>query len=476
MRPMGTNPTPPAEGTLSDGRALPADAGARGRGAIGRWLDQRFSVSARGSTLRTELLGGLATFATMAYVLAVNPMILADSGMDRAELITATALAAGIFSILLGVMSNLPMAQAPGMGANALFAYTIVLGLGVPWPAALGLVFWSGVIFLVLTLTGVRKVLLEALPPNIRIALTVGIGLFIAFIGVKNAGLVLPAPAPMLLKLGDMGSVSVLLTLVGLAATLALVARRVPGAIVLVIVALTIVGLFLPGSAAGGAITPMPERIVSMPQPLDQLWLALDLGYLWSHLPLALPALFTLVFLDLFSSLVAMNALAQRAGLVTPAGEMLAPGPALTADALATIGGAMLGTSTTNVYAESAAGIESGARTGLAPVIVGLLFFLSLFLTPLLLVIPPQATAPALMLIGLLMFAEVRNLDFDDVLSGGAAVLTLFLMPLTSITDGLAVGLMVYVGIMVLTGRGLEVRKLTWSLVLVFIGYYLFAA
>lgn len=441
-----------------------------------QWLDRAFSLSARGTSLRTEALGGLATFATMAYVLAVNPMILAESGMDRAELITATALSAGIFSILLGLMSNLPLAQAPGMGANALFAYTIVLGLGVPWPAALGLVFWSGVIFLILTVSGVRKVLLDAMPANIRVALTVGIGLFIAFIGVKNSGLVIAAPPPMLLKLGDMSAAPVLMTLAGLVATLALMSRKVPGAIVLVILGMTFAGLFIPSGDPGATLTRMPEQIVAMPEPLTELWLALDLNYLWGHLPLALPALFTLVFLDLFSSLVAMNAMSQRAGLVDARGQMLSPGRALSADALATIGGSLLGTSTTNVYAESAAGIESGARTGLAPVFTGFLFFLALFLSPLLLVIPPQATAPALMLIGLLMFSEVRKLDFDDPLSSGAAVLTLFLMPITSITDGLAIGLMVYVGIMLVTGRARKVGPITWSLVAVFILYYLFAA
>jgi AGZA family xanthine/uracil permease-like MFS transporter len=213
-----------------------------------------------------------------------------------------------------------------------------------------------------------------------------------------------------------------------------------------------------------------------MPTPLDQLWLALDLAYLWSHLPLALPALFTLVFLDLFSSLVAMNAMCQRAGLVDANGQMLAPTRALSADALASIGGAMLGVSTTNVYAESAAGIESGARTGIAPVVVGLLFFLSLFLTPLLLVIPPQATAPALILIGLLMFSEVRKIDFEDPYSSGAAVLTLFLMPITSITDGLAIGLIVYVGVMCVAGRARELKPLTLALVAIFALFYRFAA
>ena len=439
-------------------------------------LEQYFHIAARGSTLRTELFAGLTTFATMAYVLAVNPMILAESGMDRGELITATALAAGVFSIMMGLVANLPLAVAPGMGANALFSYTIVLGLGVPWPAALGLVFWSGIIFLILAVTGVRKIMLNALPHNLRVALTVGIGLFIAFIGIKNADLVVAAPAPMLMALGDIGSPAALLTITGLIATIALMARKVPGAIVIVIILMTAAGAWVPDGTAGGTLTATPEQAIAMPLPLDSLWLALDPMYLWSHLPLALPAVFTLVFLDLFSSLVAMNALSQRAGLVDERGQMLAPNRALVVDAMAAIGGATLGNSTTIVYAESAAGIESGARTGLAAVVVGLLFFLSLFLTPLLLVIPAEATAPALIMIGLLMFADVAKFDFSDSISAGAAILTLFLMPITSITDGLAVGLLVYCGGMLCTGRIRELPPMTYVLVAIFALYYLVAA
>ncbi len=441
------------------------------RDQVVRW----FCIEERGSNLRTELFAGLTTFATMAYVLAVNPMILAESGMDRGELITATALAAGVFSIMMGLVANLPLAVAPGMGANALFSYTIVLGLGVPWPAALGLVFWSGVIFLILAVTGVRKIMLSALPHNLRVALTIGIGLFIAFIGIKNANLVVTAPEPMLMALGDIGSPAALLTIAGLITTISLMALRVPGAIVIVIIIMTLVGAWVPGGPDGASLTTTPAEVVAIPLPLDTLWLALDPWYLWSHLPLALPAVFTLVFLDLFSSLVAMNALSQRAGLVDVHGQMLAPNRALAVDAVAAIGGSMLGNSTTIVYAESAAGIESGARTGLAAVVVGVLFFLSLFLTPLLLVIPPQATAPALIMIGLLMFADVARFDFSDSISSGAAVLTLFLMPITSITDGLAIGLMIYCGAMVLTGRIRELAPMTYVLVAVFALYYLYA-
>jgi AGZA family xanthine/uracil permease-like MFS transporter len=279
----------------------------------------------------------------------------------------------------------------------------------------------------------------------------------------------------MLMALGDISSPGALLTLIGLIATISLMALRVPGAIVIVIILMTFVGAWVPGGPGGANLTVPPTDIVSMPLPMDSIWLAFDPYYLWSHLPLALPAVFTLVFLDLFSSLVAMNALAQRAGLVDAQGQMFAPNRALAVDAVAAIGGSMLGNSTTIVYAESAAGIESGARTGLAAVMVGVLFFLSLFLTPLLLVIPAQATAPALIMIGLLMFSEVARFDFRETLSSGAAVLTLFLMPITSITDGLAIGLMVYCGAMLLTGRVRELAPMTYVLVAVFALYYIYA-
>jgi len=440
---------------------------------FGEWLNRVFAMDARGTSLRTECLAGTTTFATMAYVLAVHPQILADAGMDRGQLITVTALAAGLFSILMGLMANLPMAQAPGMGANALFAYTIVLTLGVPWPAALGLVFWSGAIFLLLTLTGVRQRLLDAFPHNLKIALPVGIGLFIAFIGVKNAGLVVAAPAPMLVGLGDFAHPAVVVVLAGLALTVALTARGVPGAMIIGIAAVTAVGFFLP-SPAGGSLTATPEALIATPVGLEGLWLALDFSYLWFHLPATFPALLTLVFLDLFSSLVAMNAMCKRAGLADAHGNMVAPRKGLSADALATMGAAMLGSSTTNVFAESAAGIESGGRTGLTAIVTGLLFLLALFLNPLLLIIPPQATAPALMIIGMLMFSEVRHLDFDDSVSSGAAVLTLFLMPVTSITDGLAIGLLVYVVAMLLLGRGRDISALAYVLSAAFAAYYAF--
>ena len=442
--------------------------------SISRRLNGFFGIAARGSTSQREFLAGLTTFATMAYVLAVNPMILADAGMDRAEMITATALAAGLFSILMGLLANLPLAQAPGMGANALFAYTLVLTQGIPWEAALGLVFWSGVLFLILTVTGVRQILLHAFPADLKFALTVGIGLFIAFIGVKNAGLVQPAEMPLMIVMGDLNSPGVLLVLFGLMFTVALMRLQVTGAILVGVCLLTVIGLWLPGHN-GGPLTTPPEAIFSTPTPLNELWLALDFTYLWTHFGTAFPALLTLVFLDLFSSLVAMNAMCQRAGLVDKNGDMENPTLALSVDACATIGASLLGTSTTNVYAESSAGIETGGRTGLTAIYVGLFFLVALFISPLILIIPVEATSPALMIIGILMFSEVRHIQFEDLTTAAPAVITIFLMPITSISDGLALGLISYVGIMLFTGRYREVPWLTYLLAGALAGYYGFA-
>jgi len=431
-----------------------------------------FRLHERGTSIGTEAIAGLTTFATMAYVLAVNPAILADAGMPRAELITATALAAGIFSIVMGVMANIPLAQAPGMGANALFAYTLVLAQGIPWQGALGLVFWSGVIFLILTLTGIRQVLLNAFPGPLKYALTVGIGLFIAFIGVKNSGLVQAADQPLLVALGDLNNPGVWLTLSGLVITLALMRLRVTGAILIGIASVTAVGAFV--TVNGVSITQPPTAWAAIPQLPSEIFAQLDLMFVWREFDRALPGLLTLVFLDLFSSLVAMNAMCQRAGLVDENGDMHHPKRGLSADALATIGASVLGTSTTNVYAESAAGIESGGRTGVTAIVVGLLFCASLLISPLILIVPQQATAPALMIIGILMFSEVRHISFDDLALGAPAVLTIFLMPLTSISDGMAFGLLLYVLIMLLTGRARQVNWLSYVLAAVLAAYYVY--
>ena len=433
-------------------------------------LDNFFCLTDRGTSVRQEFIAALTTFATMSYVLAVHPMIMADAGMDRAQALTVTALVAGTFSILMGVMANIPIAQAPGMGANALFAYTIILVMGVPWEAALGLVFWSGVFFLILTLTGIRKILLDAFPVSIKCALTAGIGLFIMFIGLRDSGILADSPV-MLIQIGDITGPPVLLSLAGIPLVMALMAKKVPAAIFLTIILITTAGLFIPLNETSN-VSDLPQAFVSKPVPIDTLWLALDPWYLFRNFSSTLPVLLSLIFIDLFSSLAAMNAMCKRAGLVDREGNMLNPNKALSADALATIGAAMAGTSTTNCYGESAAGIESGGRTGLVAIFVGLLFFLALFFAPLFLIVPPQATAPALVFIGLLMFSEVRNINFDEAITSGSATLTLILMAVTSISDGLAIGLIFYIIGMTLTGKARQLHPIAFALGISFIGYY----
>lgn len=435
-------------------------------------LNGYFKLESRSTTIKKEFIAALTTFATMSYVLAVHPQIMADAGMDRAQVLTITALVAGVFSILMGLLANLPMAQAPGMGSNALVAYGIILTMGLPWQAAIGLVFWSGVFFLILTLTGIRKMLLDAFPDTLKSALTAGIGLFIMFIGLKGAGILVAAPSPLLIKLGNVTSPSVLLSMIGIPLVMVLMSKKIPGSILLAIVLLTMAGLFIPNAAGSGALSQVPSAIVSMPAPINSMWMALDLGYLWSNFGATLPVLLSLVFIDLFSSLAAMNAMCQRAGLVNKDGNMIQSTQALSADALATIGAAMAGTSTTNVFGESAAGIETGGRTGLVAVFVGLMFFLALFFSPLLLIIPAEATAPALVFIGLLMFTEVQHIDYSDLITSGSAILTFLLMTVTTISDGMAIGLTIYVICMLTAGRGRQVHPLAYILSVVFIMFY----
>lgn len=436
------------------------------------WLHNFFKLHERNTTVRREFVAALTTFATMSYVLAVHPSILADAGFDRAVMITCTALAAGIFSIVMGMMANLPIAQAPGMGSNALFAYTIILVMGVPPEAALGLTFWSGVIFLIMTVTGIRRMLLDAFPDDLKTALTVGIGLFLMFIGLKNAGIVVDAPAPVLISVGDLKNPAVLLACLGVPAMLVLTHLRVPGGILMVIAAITTIGFFITGTS-GASLTSMPAAYVSEPVSISSLFLAFDLVYLWKNFAFAFPVLLSLVFIDLFSSLVAIRAMVVRAGLDDGQKHSKQMYKALSADAIATIGASAIGTSTTNVYGESAAGIEAGGKTGLTAVFVGLFFMLALFINPLLMIIPAHATAPALILIGVLMFTEVKHIHFDNLALAGPAILCMILMMVTSISDGLALGLISYVVLRALTGKIYKISLMSWILSASFIFYYI---
>ena len=435
-------------------------------------LERWFGVTAAGGTFRGEVLGGITTFAAMGYILAVNPVILSETGMPRGPLITVTALAAALGCVFMAVWANYPIGLAPGMGTNAYFAYVICLGMGVPWEAALALTLWNGVAFLLLSVSGLREKLAHALPDSVKLGITAGIGIFIAFVGLKNVGIVVGDDAT-LVSVGNLASPGALLVLFGLVLIIALTVRQVPGAILIGIGAVTLVGFFV--TRDGAPISRFPGSPVGLPESPAPLFLAVDWAYPFREFSgEVLTVLVTLFVLDLFDSLGTLIGLAKRAGLAAPNGVMPRMGRALSADASATITGALLGTSTTTSYVESAAGVESGARTGLAALVTGVCFLGALFAAPLIAVVPEVATTPALIVVGLLMLQGLRDLDFACLPQMAPALLTMVMIPLTfSITEGIGLGLIVHVALRTVTGKGGEVPPLTWGLaagVLVFFG------
>jgi len=411
-----------------------------------------FKLKEHGTDVKTEVLGGLTTFLTMAYIIFVNPMILSDAGMDKPALITATCLAAALGTFLAGLWANVPFAMAPGMGLNAFFTYTLVLGQGLSWQTALGVVFVSGVAFLVLTVLGIREKIVTAIPVGLRIATAAGIGLFITFIGMKNLGLIVDSPAT-LVSIGPLNRP----VLIGLAALLlitVLEARKIKGGILIGIVFATLVGILLKEVS-------MPESVVSAPPSLAPIALKLDIlaALRWG----LVGAIFSFMFVDLFDSIGTIVACSYEAGYVEPDGTIKKIDKVLEADAVATIAGSLLGTSTTTTYIESASGIGDGARTGLASVVTGTLFLLGLFFAPLIGAVPAFATAPALIVVGVFMFRNIREIDFGDLKVAVPAFLTMILMPLTfSIATGLTIGFLSYILIAVCCGEAKKISPVMW--------------
>ena len=415
-----------------------------------------------GTSARREVRAGCATFATMAYIVVVNPQILGDAGMPREGVMVATCLAAALGSCLMGLLANYPFALAPGMGLNAFFAYSVVLGSGLSWQGALAAVFMSGAIFVVLTLSRAREALFNAIPPALKAAIGVGLGLFIALIGFKNAGLVAFNPATGSLGLVDgryfadaelgallppgTGPATPLLALFGLGLTALLYVRRVPGALLL-----GVLGTWAAAVAAGAAAWES-VRFFGMPTGLGEVFLALDFA---AALDFGLVAIvLTFVFVDLFDTLGTLVGVSSKAGFLDERGRLPRVRRALLADALATLGGSLLGTSTTTTYVESAAGVAEGGRTGLAALTTGALFLAVVFLAPLAASVPAVATAPVLVLVGALMMEPVRRIDFADPLLAIPAFLTAALTPLAfSIAEGVSAGVLSYTLLNLLGGR-----------------------
>ena len=394
-----------------------------------------FKIEERGSSVRTEVIAGVTTFLAMAYIIFVNPAILSMAGMDKGALITVTCLATAIGTFLSAFLGNVPIAMAPGMGLNAFFTFTLVMGKGIPWQDALGVVFLSGTFFFILAASGLREKLANAIPAPITTASTAGIGLFIAFIGLKNMGIIVADPAT-LVALGKF-TLPVVLSVVGLILMAIFDMKKIRGGILISIVIVTILGMLC-------GLVSMPEGIVSMPPSIEPIAFKLNI---WGAFKLSLfGSIFSFMFIDLFDSLGFLIACYKEIGLVDKDGHYEGLGKMMFADVSSTIIGAFLGTSTVTTFGESAAGIAAGAKTGLASFVTGILFLLALLITPLVGIVPMFAAAPSLVMVGVFMFKSVKDLDLQDIKIAVPAFITIIFMPLTySISIGLSFGFISYI-------------------------------
>lgn len=417
-------------------------------------LENYFKISERGSTVKQEVIGGITTFLAMSYIIFVNPAILGDAGMDRGALITVTCLASALATLLSGVWANAPFALAPGMGLNAFFTYTLVLGKGVPWQTALGIVFISGFFFLILSIGGIREKIANAIPLPLKIAVGGGIGMFITLIGLKNMGVVVANDAT-LVALGPI-TTTVLIGIVGLIVSMVLEIERVKGGMLIGILVSTILA-FITGNVD------VPSQFISMPPSAAPIAMKLDIIGAFK-LSLIGP-IFSFMFVDLFDTLGTLISCSKQMGMVDEKGHIQGLGKMLYTDVSATIAGAMMGTSTVTTFVESAAGVAIGARTGLASVVTALMFIGALFFSPIVGVVPTYATAPALIIVGGYMFKNVKDLDFTDMKSLFPAFIIIVAMPLTySISIGLSLGFLAYILLHLVTG---DFKKINFTLLFI---------
>lgn len=428
-----------------------------------------FDFEAQKTNFSKEAMGGVTTFMTMAYIVVVNPGILSDAlGRELfGELMFVTCASAAIATLLMGLLANYPFALAPGMGLNAFFTYGVVLGMGVHWELALGVVLASGLLFVLLTLLKVREAIITAVPEPLKRATAAGIGMFIAFIGLKNAGLIVADEAT-LVSLGDVRTGPVGLVLLGILGTGVMLVRGVQAGILLGVVGVTVLAMLV-------GVSPWPSGVASLPVlPVHLFGVAVENLPVAFHIGL-IELVFAFLFVDLFDTMGTLVGLSERVGFLNKSGQLPRANKALLADSVGTVCGGILGTSTVTTYIESASGISAGARTGFANVVTGALFVLALFFTPLIQAIPPFATAPALVMVGVMMMLPVSQIDWRDVSDALPAFLTLIAIPLTfSISDGLALGFISYPIVKRLGGKGDEVHTLVDVLAVIFIAKYLF--
>ena len=431
-------------------------------------LEKFFQLKANKTSYRTEILAGITTFMTMAYILAVNPDILSATGMDKGAVFTATALASIVATLIMAFVAKLPFALAPGMGLNAFFAFTVVLGMGYSWQFALTAVFIEGIIFLLLTAFNIREIIVNSIPLNMKHSVSAGIGLFIAFIGLHNAGIVTSNPAT-LVSLGDITSAPAITALIGLILTGVLLALKVKGALLIGIVASTLIGIPL-------GVTHLPEgiKLVSLPPSIDSIFFQFDFANVFTVDMVVV--LFTFLFVDMFDTVGTLVGVSSKAGMLDEKGNVPRAKQALFADAVGTTVGAMLGTSTVTTYVESASGVSEGGRTGLTSLTVAGMFLLALFFAPLFIMIPGAATAPALIMVGLFMLSPIQKIDLNDFTEAIPAFLTIIIMPLTySIAEGIVFGMLSYVFLKMLTGKFRDLSITMYIIALLFIAKIVFA-
>ena len=415
-------------------------------------MERLFQLKEHGTTVRQERVAGVTTFLTMAYIIFVNPSILSMTGMDKGALITVTCLASAIGTAITAFWVNAPLAMAPGKGLNAFFTFTLVLGNGATWEQALGVVFISGVIFLALTFSGLREKIIDAIPAELRLAVGAGIGLFIAFLGMQGMGLIVSNPAT-IVALGKF-NLNVVLGLVGFAIMGLLEMKKVKGGILIGIVTTTILGIVF------GAVE-LPSQIISMPPSMAPIALKLDV--LGAIKPIFLGSIFSFMFVDLFDSLGTIMACAHEAEMIDEKGKIKNVSKILEADAIATVIGSLLGTSTTTTFVESASGIAVGGRTGLTALTTAILFAVSLFFSPIIGVVPAFATAPALILVGVYMFKNLLDIDFHNIEVAIPCFLIIIMMPLTySISIGISFGFISYIVVSVFSGKITNIKPIMW--------------
>jgi AGZA family xanthine/uracil permease-like MFS transporter len=428
------------------------------RGMTVQFLEKFFKLKENGTDVRTELIAGLTTFLTMAYIIFVNPAILSDAGMPKGAVFVATCVAAAVGTLIMALYANYPIALAPGMGLNAYFAYAVVKGMGVSWEVALGGVFLSGCLFIIVSLVGIRGMIVNGIPPTIRIAITAGIGLFLGLIALKSSGLVVANPAT-LVQLGDLHQIPVMLSILGFLLIVVLDHLKVKGAILLGILSVTVPSFVVGDNTFNGVLALAPS--------IQPTLFKLDIMGALSMGILNIVLVFFLV--EMFDATGTMMGVANRAGLLVN-GKMARLNKALLADSSAIVAGAMLGTSSTTAYVESAAGVQAGGRTGLTALAVGILFLACLFISPLAGAVPAYATAPALFYVAGLMLREVVHLNWEDSTESVPAVITVLMIPFTySIANGIAFGFIAYAALKLFTGRARQVPVMVWVITAIFL-------